>query len=256
MQTGAPAIAKRQRRILILGGTSEASQLAMRLTGRTGLTVMSSLAGRVSQPNMPVGIVRIGGFGGVDGLTSYLAKERVDVVIDATHPFASKISRNAELACNASSVPLIPFERPPWQPQQGDRWFPVPDAQSAASLANRPDNRVFLSIGRQELDAFSECEDAWFLVRTIDEPQYKLPKNSKLILQRGPFDLNEERQLLRNESISLIVSKNSGGAATYSKIQAARELHILVIMIDRPPKQGSPAMGQLDDVLTRLTELI
>jgi precorrin-6A/cobalt-precorrin-6A reductase len=244
------------KRILILGGTSEASQLAMRLAGRTDVTVISSLAGRVSQPNMPPGTVRIGGFGGVDGLTSYLAKEGVDVVIDATHPFASKISRNAEFACNAISVPLIAFERPPWRPQESDRWFLVPDAQGAALLVNHKHNRVFLSIGRQELNAFSECEEAWFLVRAIDEPQGKLPKNSKLILQRGPFDLNQERQLFRNESISLIVSKNSGGTATYPKIEAACELHIPVVMIDRPPIRKTPTVGQLDEVLTRLAEFV
>jgi precorrin-6A/cobalt-precorrin-6A reductase len=244
------------KRILILGGTSEASQLATRLAGRTGVTVISSLAGRVSRPSMPAGIVRIGGFGGIEGLSSYLLKERFDVVIDATHPFASTISHNAELACNAISVPLIAFERPPWKPQLGDRWFPVPDAQSAALLANFPHNRVFLSIGRQELGVFSKCEDAWFLVRVIDQPEDELPKHSKLILQRGPFDLNEERQLFRNESIGLIVSKNSGGMTTYSKIEAARELCIPVVMIDRPAERKTPTVGQLDDVLTRLAEFI
>jgi precorrin-6A/cobalt-precorrin-6A reductase len=245
------------KRILILGGTSEAAQLATRLGGRPGVTIISSLAGRVSQPNMPQGIVRIGGFGGVDGLTSYLAQESIDVVIDATHSFASRISANAELSCDAAKVPLIVFERPPWQSQEGDSWLSVPDLQSAASLANDPHNRVFLSIGRQELGAFSECEKAWFLVRTIDEPHEKLPKHSKLILQRGPFDLDEERQLLRNESINLIVSKNSGGRATCSKIEVAREISIPVVMIDRPLKRKTPAVvATLDDVLIRLAEFI
>jgi precorrin-6A/cobalt-precorrin-6A reductase len=243
-------------RVLILGGTSEASELATRLAGRKDLTVISSLAGRVSQPSLPAGMVRVGGFGGVSGLISYLVNEKIEVVIDATHPFASKISGNAELACNTVNLPLIAFERPPWKPKARDCWRSVPDVQAAASMVNRKCNRVFLSIGRQELGAFSNCEDAWFLVRVIDEPNEKLPANSKLILKRGPFHLNDELQMLRNESISLIVSKNSGGTATYSKIEAARALRIPVVMIDRPRKQNIPTIARLDDVLLRLAKIL
>jgi precorrin-6A/cobalt-precorrin-6A reductase len=256
MQNLPSSISKHSRRILILGGTSEASQLAARLTNTTGLTVISSLAGRVSQPGMPAGIVRIGGFGGPDGLSSYLAKERIDLVIDATHPFASRISRNAELACNATQVPLIAFERPPWKPHDNDRWISAPNVQSAALLINDKHKRIFLSIGRQELGAFSDCNDAWFLIRSIDEPTVRLPANSKLILQRGPFDLNGERKLLRDQSINIIVSKNSGGTATYAKIEAARQLAIPIVMIDRPPKHNTPTLDQVDDLLGRLSDLI
>ncbi len=255
-QVSASPTPDRPRRILILGGTSEAYELAMRLVGRTDLTVVSSLAGRVSQPGMPPGAVRVGGFGGVEGLTAYLIKERIDVVIDATHPFAAKISGNAELACKAMNLPLITFERPPWVRQHKDRWVQIPDVQSAVCMANHKGNRVFLSIGRLELSAFSACEDAWFLVRAIDQPQDKLPPNSKLILQRGPFDLNSERQLLRDESISLIISKNSGGVATYAKIQAARELEIPVVMIDRPLKHTVPTVERLDGILRQLAKVL
>jgi precorrin-6A/cobalt-precorrin-6A reductase len=243
-------------RVLILGGTTEASELATQLATRDDLTVVSSFAGRVSRPRLPAGIVRVGGFGGVTGLISYLVDENIEVVIDATHPFASKISGNAELACNTLSVPLIALERPPWEPKEYDRWCAVPDVQAAASMVNHKCNRVFLSIGRQELGAFSNCDGAWFLVRAIDEPNDKLPANSKLILERGPFHLNDELQMLRNESISLIVSKNSGGTATYSKIQAASALRIPVVMIDRPRKHKIPTVPRPEDVLLKLAEFL
>jgi precorrin-6A/cobalt-precorrin-6A reductase len=243
-------------RVLILGGTSEASELATHLAARSDVTVISSLAGRVSHPRLPAGIVRVGGFGGVAGLVSYLLDENIRVVIDATHPFASKISGNAELACNTLSLPLIALERPPWEPNEHDCWCTVPDAQAAASIVNHQRNRVFLSIGRQEFGAFSNCEDAWFLVRAIDAPSETLPTNSKLILKRGPFHLNDELQMLRSESISLIVSKNSGGTATYAKIEAARVLRIPVVMIDRPRKHSVPTVPQPDDVLQKLAQLL
>jgi precorrin-6A/cobalt-precorrin-6A reductase len=256
MQSVTNPVRSRSPRVLILGGTSEASALATQLAARADLTVISSFAGRVRQPLLPAGIVRVGGFGGVDGLISYLVDENIEVVIDATHPFASKISGNAELACNTLSLPLIALERPPWEPNEHDCWCTVPDAQAAASMVNHQPNRVFLSIGRQEVGAFSNCEDAWFLVRAIDAPSETLPANSKLILKRGPFHLNDELQMLRSESITLIVSKNSGGTATYSKIEAARALRIPVVMIDRPRKHNVPTVPQPDDVLQKLAQLL
>jgi precorrin-6A/cobalt-precorrin-6A reductase len=242
-------------RVLILGGTSEALQIAAHLAARSDVMVISSLAGRVNQPRLPVGKVRIGGFGGVDGLASYLKQENIAVVIDATHPFASRISRNAEIACQSAGVPLIPMERPPWQPGERDRWVTVPDLQAAAALVNNQASRVFLSIGRQELGAFSGCSSAWFLVRAIERPD-ELPPKSKLILNRGPFHLEAEIQMLREESINLLVSKNSGGNATYPKIQAASELGIPVVMVDRPAKYTVPAAATPADVLLKLEELL
>jgi precorrin-6A/cobalt-precorrin-6A reductase len=243
-------------RILILGGTSEASLLAASLASWPDVLAISSLAGRVENPRLPPGIVRVGGFGGAAGLASYLINENIDVVIDATHPFAAKISGNAESACKDANVPLIALERPRWEPLDEDRWIHVRDAEAAALLVNLRDNRVFLSIGRQELGAFSECSEAWFLVRGIDEPTERLPLHSKLILKRGPFSLRDELQLLRDEGISVIVSKNSGGAATYSKIEAARELRIAVVMIDRPWKHKITTVATSDDVLQRLAEFL
>lgn len=256
MQSVATPTRTHAPRVLILGGTTEASVIATHLVARSDVTVISSLAGRVSQPRLPAGMVRVGGFGGLAGLISYLVDEKIGVVIDATHPFASKISGNAELACNALSLPLIALERPAWEPNKHDCWYTVPDVQAAATMANHKSNRVLLSIGRQELGAFSYCEDAWFLVRAIDEPADKMPAKSKLILQRGPFHLDDELQLFRNESISLIVSKNSGGTATYSKIEAARALKIPVVMIDRPRKHSIPTLARADDVLNILAGLL
>jgi precorrin-6A/cobalt-precorrin-6A reductase len=256
MQSAATPIRKDLPRVLILGGTGEAWELAAQLTTRDDLTVISSLAGRVSQPKLPLGIVRIGGFGGVTGLVSYLADENIKVVIDATHPFAAKITGNAEAACNALSIPLIALQRPPWEPEKEDLWCTVPDVQAAVSVVNHKHNRVFLSIGRQDLGAFSSCGEAWFLVRAIDEPTEKLPANSKLILRRGPFSLDDELELLRSESIGLVVSRNSGGTATYSKIQAARVLQIPMVMIDRPQKHKIPTVARPDDVLQKLAGLL
>ena len=256
MQSNTTAARGDSPRVLILGGTGEASQLAAQLAARDDLTIISSLAGRVSQPRLPAGIVRVGGFGGVAGLISYLADENIRVVIDATHPFAAKMSGNAESACRTLGVPLIALDRPPWEPEKEDLWITVPDMQAAASMVNHKGNRVLLSIGRQELGVFSKCEDAWFLVRSIDEPNEELPSNSQLLLSRGPFHLTEELQLLRRESINLIVSKNSGGTATYSKIQAARELRIPIVMIDRPRKHNIPAVACVDEVLQKLEELL
>jgi precorrin-6A/cobalt-precorrin-6A reductase len=210
----------------------------------------------VSQPRLPAGIVRVGGFGGVAGLISYLLDEDIRVVIDATHPFASKISSNAELACSTLGLPLIALDRAAWEPIEHDCWHRVPDTHAAAPMVNHRLNRVFLSIGRQELGAFSNCEHAWFLVRAIDAPSAMLPANSKLILKRGPFHLNDELQMLRSESISLIVSKNSGGTASYAKIEAARALRIPVVMIDRPRKHNVPTVSQPGDVLQNLEQLL
>lgn len=245
----------RTHRVLILGGTGEASQLAARLCERSDVTVISSLAGRVEQPAMPAGTVRTGGFGGVLGLIEYLTTQRIDVVIDATHPFAARISSHAELACKQTKIPLIAFERPAWTPQQGDRWVQVPDVESAAALVNNSKNRIFLSVGRQELARFSLCSNAWFLIRTIDKPTVPLPPRSRLLLSRGPFHLDEERRLLRLEAITHIVSKNSGGGATYAKIEAARELEIEVIMVDRPTIARTTLCTNMDKVYLQFEEL-
>ena len=189
------------------------------------------------------------------GLISYLAAEHISVVIDATHPFAAKISRNAEAACSHLGLPLIVFTRQPWVKLREDCWHEVPDIESAASFVAVRKGRVFLAIGRQELGAFSDCKDAWFLVRAIDQPEGPLPPQSKIILQRGPFDFQHELQLLRTHVIDYVVSKNSGGPATYSKIEAARAIGIPVVMIGRPLKHTVPTVEHVDEVLAELSRL-
>lgn len=242
-------------KVLILGGTCEASDIAKRTADQSGLSVISSLAGRVNQPKIPEGSVRIGGFGGVDGFISFLQNESIDVVIDATHPFAARISGSAESACKRLGLPLIVFSRVPWARQEADRWHDTLDTQSAAAYVAQTPGRVFLAIGRQKLDSFAACNNGWFLIRAIDPPEVPLPPNTKLILERGPFHVEHELQLLRNHSIDYIVSKNSGGLATYAKIEAARLLGIPVVMIERPQKHSVPSINSVDGVLASLNRL-
>jgi precorrin-6A/cobalt-precorrin-6A reductase len=245
-----------QPRVLILGGTSEGAQLAARLSKKRNLSVISSLAGRVADLKLPEGDVRVGGFGGVDGLASYLVNEKIAVVIDATHPYAARISQNAEIACSRTSVPLIAMDRPPWDRLDGDRWHEVDDFQSAAMLVDRKKARVFLSIGRQELASFSACSNAWFLIRAIEKPTDQLPPHHQLVLQRGPFALEDELRLLRDHAIDYIVSKNSGGPATYNKIAAARSLNTSVVLIRRPFKHTCETFQTVEDVVATLNRLI
>lgn len=247
---------RQKPRILLLGGTVDARKLAEHLACVPGLTVISSLAGRVNEPRLPEGMVRVGGFGGVAGLASYLVDEGVAIVVDATHPYAKNMSRNAELACNQAAIPLVVFERPPWEPNEQDRWCRVDGVQAAAAVVDGKDNRVFLSIGRQELAAFSDCKHAWFLIRSIDEPVAKLPARSELILRRGPFSMDDELELFRKEAINLVVSKNSGGPSTFAKIEAARALQVPVVMIDRPKKHTIPTLSRLDEVLNTLSRML
>ena len=242
-------------RVLILGGTGEASEIANRLGDKTGIVAITSLAGRVQQPRIPDGLVRVGGFGGVEGLISFLRSEQIDVVIDATHPFAAQISANAEAACKQLGVPLIAFARAPWSSYEADRWHVVPHIERAADYVATTGGRVFLAIGRQHLDAFAACNTAWFLIRTIDPPNVPLPVNAKLVLERGPFHLDHEMHLLRTHAIDYIVSKNSGGQATYAKIEAARLLGLPVVMVDRPQKHTVPTVGTMDEVLENLNRL-
>ncbi|GGF06073.1 precorrin-6A reductase [Aliidongia dinghuensis] len=237
-----------KRRLLILGGTGEAAMLARHLTGRADLDIVSSLAGRVAAPSLPTGAVRVGGFGGVDGLAAYLKAERIDAVVDATHPFAARMSWNAAEACRRVRVPLLTFVRPAWQPQANDRWLPVADIAAAASLCR---GRVFLTVGRQELAPFAAV-DAWFLIRTIDPPDGPLPTRHALLLARGPFALADEIDLMRVHAIDLVVSKNSGGPATYAKIAAARALGLPVVMVERPARPATDEAGSLEAVVAWL----
>ncbi len=222
-------------RVLILGGTAEAAALARALAGEPRVAVTTSLAGRTRAPAELPGAVRRGGFGGAQALADYLKTRAVDLLVDATHPFAARISRNAAQACAAAGVPRLVLTRPPWTAREGDRWTPVPDAGAAAAALPGLGARVFLTIGRQELAAFAGLDDIWFLVRLVEPPEDPIPlEDFRLVLGRGPFSLAQETVLLRAHGIEAVVSKNSGGAGTYAKIEAARALDLPVVMVERP----------------------
>jgi precorrin-6A/cobalt-precorrin-6A reductase len=233
-------------RILILGGTTEASNLARLLAGDRRFDPILSLAGRTATPASQPLPMRIGGFGGVDGLMRWLDEHAIAAVLDVTHPYAARISANAILACRRLGLPLGSVVRPPWTEQPGDEWRSVASAEAAASALadmHRPP-RVFLSLGRTELGAFAAAPQHDYLARTIEAPQDAVqPARIRFLLQRGPFDRQAEAEWLATEKIDIIVSKNSGGAATYGKIDAAREAGLPVIMIQRPDKPQGEQLG-------------
>ncbi|WP_225801533.1 cobalt-precorrin-6A reductase [Streptomyces sp. NK15101] len=224
--------------VLILGGTTEARALAGLLHGRVRVT--SSLAGRVASPRLPVGEVRIGGFGGVEGLVEWTAGHAVDAVIDATHPFAERISFNAARAAATAHVPLLALRRPGWVPVDGDDWHPVASLEEAAGALDGLGDRVFLTTGRMGLAAFAACPQ-WFLVRSVDAPDAPMPARTEVLLDRGPFTLDGEREILARRRIDVVVTKDSGGAATSPKLTAAREAGLPVVVVRRPPvPEGVP----------------
>ncbi|MFB7747393.1 cobalt-precorrin-6A reductase [Streptomyces sp. NPDC056132] len=223
--------------VLILGGTGEARRLAGLLceAGGTSPRVTSSLAGRVAEPRLPPGEVRVGGFGGAEGLAAWLRTHAVDVLIDATHPFARTISFNAARAAAEAHVPLLALRRPGWVPGAGDRWHPAGSLEEAAGLLPALGRRVFLTTGRMGLAAFAHLDALWFLMRSVDAPEPPFPAAMEVLLDRGPFTLEGEREVLRTHRIDVLVTKDSGGAATAPKLAAAREAGIPVVVVRRPP---------------------
>ncbi|SDG60011.1 cobalt-precorrin-6A reductase [Pelagibacterium luteolum] len=233
-------------RILILGGTGEARALASRLVEQ-GRAVTSSLAGRTATPNLPPGAIRVGGFGGADGLADYIRSNAVSLVIDATHPFAARISSNAVAACAATDTDFIRLDRPQWQRPEGAEWIEVPNFEAAAQ-ALPPDAKVLLTIGRQEVPAFYPRTDCQFVARVIEHPR-AAPQSWRIIKGMGPFALEDERALLRREAITHLVSKNSGGTHTVAKLDAAAQLGIPVIMIQRPELPPAATASSVADLL-------
>jgi precorrin-6A/cobalt-precorrin-6A reductase len=221
-------------RVLILGGTTEARGLAGHLVARPGIDVVSSLAGRVANPRMPAGQVRVGGFGGATGLAEWIGAHGIRAVIDATHPFAATISRNAAVAAAASHVPLLALRRAAWIPGEGDRWLEAASLEDAARMLPGLGRRHFLTIGRQGVSAFSDVAGAWFLVRCIDPPEGPMPPRMQLLLDRGPFAPDREIALMRARRVDTVITKNSGGEATSAKLAGARELALPVVMVQRP----------------------
>jgi precorrin-6A/cobalt-precorrin-6A reductase len=232
---------KKLKKVLILGGTGDAVKLAAQLANIPKIEVISSLAGRTKKPSALVGQVRIGGFGGAEGLAKYLQENVIDILIDATHPCAGQITVNGAIASQLVNIPHLMLVRPQWERVTGDNWLEVESIAAAARAIPELVRRVFITSGRQQLEPFLERSrlysalnlEMWYLMRSIDPPDLELP-NCKILLDRGPFNLEQERELLREYRIEAIVSKNSGGEATYAKIIAARELGIPIIMVQRP----------------------
>ena len=224
--------------LLILGGTTEAYDLAERLAEYRDWHVINSLAGRTANPRLPAGETRIGGFGGAEGLARYLDERSIRAVIDVTHPFAARMGWNAAEACGLAGVPLLRLERPAWTPEPGDVWEPVATwAEAAEALHRTGARRVLLAVGRQELTHFACVENIWFLIRLVTPPEPKpnFPA-AEWLYSRGPFALDDERALLDTWAIDTLVCKNSGGAATSAKLIAARERGIRVVMLQRPAR--------------------
>ena len=220
--------------LLILAGTTEATALA-RAVAERGITGTVSFAGRVERPLRQPLPQRVGGFGGTAGLSQYLRDNHVTHVIDATHPFAVQMSRNAVEACMKARVPLIALTRPEWQAQAGDRWQRVPDIAGAVAALDRPRAHIMLAVGRMHLAAFAPNLQHRYLLRLVDPPKHPLPfPDAEVIVDRGPFDEASDRALMEQHGIELVVSKNSGGTGAYAKIAAARALGLPVVMIDRP----------------------
>lgn len=242
--------------ILVLGGTTEARALAAGLSARPGTRVTTSLAGRVTRPGAVAGELRVGGFGGAEGLADWLREQRVDAVVDATHPFAETITANAARAATATGLPLVVLRRPGWQPGPGDRWHPVPSLAAAAGLLPRLGQRVLLTTGRLGLAAFAHLTTPHFVVRSVEPPEPPMPPHTHVLLARGPFTVAGETALLREHRVDVLVTKDSGGAATAAKLTAARDLGLPVVVVRRPPlPEGVTAVGDVPAVVSRLDAL-
>lgn len=235
--------------MLLLGGTAEGRELAVRLGDVPDLRAVSSLAGRLDDPRLPVGEVRSGGFGGVNGLAAWLRANSPAMVVDATHPFAGQISGHALAASELAQSPLLRLQRPGWTARAGDRWLRVPDVAAAADLVPTVGRRPLLTTGRQDLASFTGhpvCSLLDLLVRCVEAPDTPLPARTTVLLARGPYTFAGDRALLRERGIDVLVTKDSGGDRTRAKLDAARELGLPVVMIDRPP--ASPGVATVASV--------
>ena len=240
------------QRVLILGGTTESRQLAAQLaTSRVKLDVVLSLAGRTREPMQYPVPLRIGGFGGARGLVDYLNERHIDLLIDATHPFAAQMSRHAALAAAETKTPFFALCRPAWQQAEGDRWTDAGSVPEAIGKLGKQSRRVFVTLGRQELAPLGTAPHHSYLVRSVDpvDPPLEIP-DARYIEDRGPFGIAAERALLAEHRIDVVLAKNSGGDATYAKIAAARDLGIEVVLVRRPPRNGVETVESVAEALS------
>jgi precorrin-6A/cobalt-precorrin-6A reductase len=241
--------------LLILGGTTEATGLAHVLHD-AGINATFSYAGRVARPKRQPLPTRIGGFGGVEGLVKYIAENAITHVVDATHPFAAQMSMNAVAACAQTNAHLLALTRPKWVAQAGDQWRHVADIDGAVAALDGPAQKVMLAIGRMHLDAFALCSQHQYLLRLVDAPSGEVPlPNRSIIVDQGPFSVENDTALMRDHKIELVVAKNAGGSGARAKIDGARALNIPIIMIDRPHIPARPEVGTAQEVLDWMAHL-
>lgn len=239
------------KRLLILGGTGEAAALLEAALARFGarLEITTSMAGRTSEPRVLPGTRRTGGFGGWQGLARWLLEERISMVVDATHPYATQISANTRAACRAAGVPRMILWRPPWIAEPGDNWIPAANAEEAAAMLPGLGERVFLALGSGESKKFRNVRTVSLVSRVAEAPEPHTAPPGFVVVQRGPFDVEDEMRLLQMHDIDLLVSRNSGGTATVGKIIAARRRGIPVIMLARPAPEAGERSSDLEDIL-------
>jgi precorrin-6A/cobalt-precorrin-6A reductase len=243
-------------RILILGGTRDAVNLAVAASALPGTEIIYSLAGVTQNPNLPGCAVRTGGFGGPEGLKNYLVDAAINAVIDATHPFAAEIAANVFAACEGIGLPRLKYLRAPWIPETGDNWIEVSSVADAVSYLRAHASAVFLTIGTREIAAFACLDNCRFLIRYIHPPKGGVPlKNCEVVVDRGPFLEPGETELIRTKGVQYLVSKNSGGDGAAAKLAAARSLKIPVIMINRPPPPAGAITEAQADAIAWLQKL-
>ncbi|CAN5173754.1 cobalt-precorrin-6A reductase [soil metagenome] len=243
------------RTILVLGGTGEARAVAAALDDAADVRVISTLAGRIVNPRLPVGEVRVGGFGGPEGLAAYIREEHVGAVVDATHPFAERMSWSASRACAVTGTQLVRLERPPFTRDPAIDWREVGSLDEAAALLPEAGRRVFLTTGRQGLASFAAVSGAFFLIRCVDAPDPEaLPRDRTVLLHRGPFTLQGELELVDRHALDVLVTKDSGGEMTQAKLAAARERGLPVIVVARPPRPDGQSVQTVEEALAWLGE--
>lgn len=231
----------------------DARLLAGKLEQESGYRILLSMAGRTKEPVKQPVPVRTGGFGGAEGMASFIKDNGFDLLVDATHPYAARISANAIKAAELAHIPLIALDRPAWEEQPGDRWQPVKMVEQAVHALGNSPKHAFLALGRQELLPFEAAPQHHYLIRSVDpvEPPLAVP-NAVYITARGPFALEDEIAMLRDNGIEVLVSKNSGGKASYGKIEAARQLHLPVIMIGRPQRQDRETVPDIETAIAAI----